>query len=293
LYTNDEASSLNWLDLENDSDKAVLDGLRVCFDNWCNENSGNARILDRKFLAQLVEEEYILNETAIQFKEKNEAEMSLEQFALNSKNEDTEKPDRMILFGKTAIKRYAPRYKKAITPKIPNPKSIKPSHASVNIAGDEPEESNEAVGFVMTLQRTDVGIGQSTPGTSRRSPEIFVPLAARDYFPDFWGWPNEFTEDSERVGKFDRLNVKMRIGGETINVNLMTWPVKHDFRLRSENLRSAGNIGDILRIEKTSEGNGFSYYVEVVPKGTSIYQDYLKLCVNKTRSSERVWGYYS
>ncbi len=31
-------------------------------------------------------------------------------------------------------------------------------------------------GFVMTLQKTDVGRGQTTAGTSARSPEIFIPL---------------------------------------------------------------------------------------------------------------------
>ena len=30
----------------------------------------------------------------------------------------------------------------------------------------------------MTLQQTDVGTGQVTEGTSRRSPEIFIPLVA-------------------------------------------------------------------------------------------------------------------
>ena len=49
--------------------------------------------------------------------------------------------------------------------------------------------------FAMTLQNTDVGKGQTTPGTSRRSPEIYIPLIARNFAPDFWGWPNKFIED--------------------------------------------------------------------------------------------------
>ncbi len=294
LYTNDEASSLNWLDLEMDSDKAILNELKADFDAWCAEDSANAIKVGQKLLIQLVDEGYVLSETAIQTEGQIEATIDGEQTVPTSSKEGTEKSGRTILFGKTAIKRSAPKYKKAVTPKTPKPKPIEPTQVPVAVTGDEAEESDEALGFVMTLQRTDVGTGQTTPGTSGRSPEIFVPLAARDYFSEFWGWPNEFTEDPERPGKFDRMNVKMRIGGETVNVNMMTWPIKHDFRLRSETLRSAGDIGDILRIEKTAaEDQGFSYYVEIVPQGTSVYQDYLKLCINKTRNSARVWGYYS
>ena len=57
--------------------------------------------------------------------------------------------------------------------------------------------------FVMTLQRTDVGVGQTTEGTSRRSPEIFIPLAARDFDPEFWGWPRRFTTDRDWPGPFE------------------------------------------------------------------------------------------
>jgi hypothetical protein len=145
----------------------------------------------------------------------------------------------------------------------------------------------------MTLQKTDVGVGQTSAGTSRRSPEIFIPLSARDQFPKFWGWRDEFTEDAGRSGKFDRTGVRMRIGAEVIQVNMMTWPIKHDFRLRSEILRSSGNIGDILRIEKVEGIEEFEYYVEVIPSGTSMHSDFLKLCTNTTRGSERLWGYYS
>jgi HKD family nuclease len=147
-------------------------------------------------------------------------------------------------------------------------------------------------GFVMTLKQTDVGTGQKTPGTSRRSPEIFIPLVARDFDPDFWGWDAQFTEDAGKPRKFDRPGVRMRMGTETIDVNMMTWPDKHDFRLRSEPLRSAGSPGDILRIERTHNERGFEYYVEVIPHGTTMYDTFLGLCTNKVRNSDRLWGYY-
>jgi hypothetical protein len=100
-------------------------------------------------------------------------------------------------------------------------------------------------------------------------------------------------EDLGRVGKFDRHGVKIRLGGEIIRVNMMTWPVKSDFRLRSEALRSAGQVGDLFRIERMRPGRDYEYYVEIIPQGTSDYDEYLAFCVNKTKGrSERVWGYY-
>jgi len=161
-----------------------------------------------------------------------------------------------------------------------------PIAEEVGFAGDGPR------GFMMTLMRTDVGVGQTTPGTSRRSPEIFIPLTARNRHPEFWGWQSRFTEDPSKPGKFDRWNVPVRIGGEVVNVNMMTWPDKHDFRLRSETLRSAGQEGDIIRIERVDEDLGFVYYVEIIPRGTSEYEAYLAMCANPTPNSEKKWGYY-
>jgi hypothetical protein len=145
--------------------------------------------------------------------------------------------------------------------------------------------------FLMTLQKTDVGFGQTTKGTSRRSPEIFIPLAARDADEDFWGWPNLFHEDPSKKGKMDRFGVKMRIGTSIVDVNMMTWPAKHDFRLRSETLRSAGNIGDILYLERSDGSSGFNYYVEIIPQGSTRHGQYLARCVNAVRNSTRKWGY--
>lgn len=147
--------------------------------------------------------------------------------------------------------------------------------------------------FLMTLQRTDVGIGQTTKGTARRSPEIFIPLAARDADAEFWGWPDLFNADPRNIGKMDRFGVKMRIGTAVVDVNMMTWPAKHDFRLRSEQLRSAGNIGDILYMERSDGKSGFTYYVEVIPEGSARHGQYLTLCINNVRNSTRKWGYIS
>lgn len=150
-----------------------------------------------------------------------------------------------------------------------------------------------ASGFLMTLQTTDVGVGQTTAGTSKRSPEIFIPLAARDMYPLFWEWPAGFSDDPGRPGKKDRNNVRIRLSGQTASANIMYWPVKHDFRIRSAQIRDAGTVGDILRVERAVSNEAeFDYYVEIIPKGTILHPIYLALCNNPVRNSMKRFGYY-
>lgn len=273
LYTNDEASAIHWMDLKDEKDIELLQELKSYFDIWCNPKSKNSKILDVGFLTSLIKNGHVLPE-AISFNE-----------GQPPKKATTTVGDKENLFSKSEVKRLAPTIKVTKSAKTPTEIESKTSVSELL--------TSSSIGFVMTLQKTDVGTGQTTIGTSRRSPEIFIPLSARDYSPEFWGWKDQFIEDSKRQGKFDRLGVKMRVGVETATVNMMTWPVKHDFRLRSEVLRSAGNIGDLLRIEKVENSKEFSYYVEIIPVGTTSYDQYLELCSNTTRNSKKTWGYYS
>ena len=144
----------------------------------------------------------------------------------------------------------------------------------------------------MTLQQTDVGVGQTTAGTSRRSPEIFIPLAARDANPSFWGWKSLFHQDPAKPGKYDRRAVRMRLGANTIEVNMMTWPDKSDFRLRNAELRDAGSLGDIMRIERSDGKAGYDYTVEMVPTGAPEYASLQAMCTQTVRNSNKRWGYY-
>jgi hypothetical protein len=84
----------------------------------------------------------------------------------------------------------------------------------------------------------------------------------------------------------------MRLGAQIAQVNMMTWPAKHDFRLRSESLRSAGNVGDILRIERAGDQEDYDYYVEMVPRGSSVHEYYSRLCTETAPHSDKRWGYY-
>ena len=84
----------------------------------------------------------------------------------------------------------------------------------------------------------------------------------------------------------------MRLGTRIINVNMMTWPDKSDFRLRSEALRSAGNINDILVLELLGEGAPAEYNVEVIIPSSQEYARYLAICNNSVKGkSLKKWGY--
>lgn len=263
LFTNYEASLRLQLDLTDAAQRVVLKSVEDVLDTWANPSKGTALPLDAALLAKLVA-------------------LGLVPVEALAAPETFEEPTSRG--ASTAGSPFAAH------PEPRAPTAPRPSRPGARLA-ESPVETRPA-GFVMTLQRTDVGVGQTTRGTSRRSPEIFIPLSARDAAPEFWGWDSSFTEDPRRPGKFDRHGVRMRIGTETVSVNMMTWPVKHDFRLRSEALRSAGNVGDIMRIEKVDRASGFEYYVEVIPEGTTQYPVYLALCTQTVRNSNKVYGYY-
>ena len=290
LYSNDEGFAIMELDPLNPDDLAVIDQYKENFGKWCDEDSETVRRVDIDFIEALKDAGYIPSEAFVPVEADEAAYGDADKGADEPEEDRGERKAPEVkarLFGQMKGRRRPPRKRIKIF-KITA--KVKPKAKPAGPLFDKPPET--CTGFVMTLMKTDVGTGQTTPGTSRRSPEIFIPLGARDFDPDFWGWNNEFTEDPDRPGKFDRVGVQMRIGGNVINVNMMTWPVKHDFRLRSEALRSAGEIGDLIKIEKIEGSTTFDYYVEIIPQGASDYDAYLSVCINKTRNSQRLWGYY-
>lgn len=276
LFTNYEASFAITLNLSKKPDKTVLKYIEESLDSWSNPAQGTAQLLTPELLDELVKNDYVPKEINAREIEERTA-----------RGESGERPARVSLF------KAVPVRKPPKEPSVTTGESEKKRTAAViGILQSVDAQPGKSTGFLMTLQKTDVGRGQITPGTSQRSPEIFIPLGARDFDPMFWGWPNAFTPDPAKRGKMDRRGVKMRIGADIVDVNMMTWPDKHDFRLRSEALRSAGNIEDILRIERADGKNGFTYYVEIIPQGTMHYEQYLFLCKNSVKNSQKKWGYY-
>ena len=84
----------------------------------------------------------------------------------------------------------------------------------------------------------------------------------------------------------------MRFGTDTINVTMMTWPAKRDFRLRSEPLRSAASVGDILHLRTADLNEPFDYHAHIIRKDSARYLEYLARCSNRVRNSRKRYGYY-
>lgn len=272
LFTNYEATLRIALDLSDDDDKAAYDSALEALARWSEPDGNLVKKLDDTLLDELVQGGYILPEKQLREEAKERRKRS------------------------TVVKEAKPRLF-GVVRVPPAPALLRPVDKATPTAAPGATQPSAVpsgrVGFVMTLTQTDVGVGQTTEGTSRRSPEVFVPLAARDFRPDFWGWLSLFIEDPTYQGKYDRTGVRIRIGGEVALVNMWNWPPKHDFRLRSESLRSAGDVGDILRLEKVEDNAAFHYYAEVIPQGTAHYAQYLALCTNAVRNSSKRWGYYA
>lgn len=271
LYTNYEGGIILNLNLQNPSERRLYQAIHDAITEWADSENGLALRLNEELLNELIRRD--LTPTEVRTRESGEERETTE---MEEREVETGLFRRLRVKSAPVIIRMRPQSERQRTRRVVLPPEI-------------PAEGNQS--FLMTLQRTDAGVGQTTAGTARRSPEIFVPLAARNANPEFWGWPDLFVGDPSRPGKYDRTGVRMRLGGDIFEVNMMTWPVKHDFRLRSEALRSAGNIGDILRVEKVDESTGFSYYVEIIPHNTSQYRYFLALCQNHTRNSQKRWGY--
>lgn len=273
LFTNYEAGALLSLDLSIERDRNLLAAYEVELDRWSDPSDGLAKLVTTQELARLIEYGYLPSEAQAW------------QVA----------QARGLAIDGTPQERRAPLFASVPVPRAPvrarQPAVRRPVRTG-SVAEPRVEIATGYSVFVMTLQRTDVGHGQTHPGKARRSPELFIPLAARDYAQDFWGWPAQFTADRANPGKMDRRGVRVRLAGQVAEVNMMTWPAKKDFRLRSELLRSAGNVGDILRLEKTEGRGGFEYYAEIIPSGTAQHDTYLQFCTEATRNSLKRWGYF-
>lgn len=279
MYTNYESTVQLKFDLSNPDDRAVVRSIDSELDQWSDTSAGTASELDASLLAQLTSAGLVLSEPVLDMDATTPP-------AISTGKTIQDLPHPPTPFVARAV-RPPPGYTK---PDAGTRQS--PANANTPIPERPVPAGISAANFVITLQTTDVGTGQTTSGTSRRSPEIFIPLAARDDRPDFWGWPNDFHDDPRIPDKKDRTGVRMRFGTDTIIVNMMTWPTKRDFRLRSEPLRSAATVGDILHLKRAEYTEPFEYYVQIIPKDSDRYSSYLVHCKSRVRNSRKTYGYY-
>ncbi len=283
LFTNYESTVRLTLDLSQPRQADILQSIECALDKWMDTQAGTAHILNLELLTHLTKLGLVPSESSFVYETRGDV------LSEESKGQDSDSEQRQSPF----VARPVPPAPKLRTTAVAGDlASSKTQIPQVRQTSDWISPESKVTHFVMILQKTDVGVGQITSGTSRRSPEIFIPLSARSAAPDFWAWPVRFTSDPNRPEKRDRRGVQMRLGTNIISVNMMTWPDKSDFRLRCEALRSAGNIGDILHLEKVDPSIGFEYFVEIIPQGTSHYPNYYAYCTKPVRNSKKRFGYY-
>lgn len=293
LFTNYEAGLHVTLDLQNENDFALFQRVEGTLREWSSPKEGLCYRLTSHLMAELVLQRHLPDEAASRAEKM--AELASRQHATVAS-----------MFNRYPVP-AAPRSS------FPDPEFAPPSSDDEAVLADTEEAETLTVEipppavnqngnhrvFLMTLQRTDVGVGQTTRGTQRRSPEIFIPLVCRDYDPEFWGWPDAFVPDADWAGttdrnghgKMDRSNVMVRFGGSIFPVSIWYNPTKKDVRIRSENIRSAGVIGDIFYLERADGTGGFTYYAEIIPQGTSRHDEYSALCTKGVRNSHKQWNY--
>ena len=274
LFTNYEAGIHARLDLEAPDQAVVLKEIEDLLDQWGDPASGTVLVLNQMILEALRDAGLAPPEAIVASRRTSGPGASTSSAAADD------------LFAARAEQR---------APAATAPAQHSDPELAVAAAGPVTGNADHLPGsrFVMTLQRTDVGVGQTSAGTSKRSPEIFVPLSARDANPEFWDWPAGFQEDPARQGKFDRRDVRVRLAGRTERVNMMTWPDKHDFRLRSAALRDAGEVGDVLKMERVAPEVGYEYYVDIIPQGSREYIKHLLYCAHVVRGrSRKRFGYF-
>lgn len=278
LFTNYEASILLKLDLVDPTHIALLAEIERTLDDWSTPVEGLCYRADAALVQKLIHEGHVPDEAHTK-----------------TIDDKTTMPLAQVADSGSPIFKWIPV---PAAPKLTVPAAAPPAGGPGAAVPPALPAVTHTV-FVMTLQRTDVGFGQTTAGTQRRSPEIFIPLIARDFDPEFWGWPDKFVADpswkgpfdGNGRGKMDRTNVIVRLGGNVFPVVLWYNPRKRDLRIRSEHVRSAGNIGDILYVERSNGTQGFSYYVDVIPQSSAKFAQHLALCTEVVRNSPKRWGY--
>ena len=272
LFVNYEAGLALSLDLNNQADGALLLSIETVLDTWSQPQQGICYLLTDVLLQQLQTSGLVRTEVQI-----NAAVVQQQAATVATPpNQDQGAVVAVPLFITVAV---------PPPPPIPTVtvETLAPATPTAPQAPVAPIQVGVSTSFVMTLQRTDVGVGQTTQGTSRRSPEVFIHLAALDENPGFWNFPDQFVADTEwnadnpqyrrnGLGKLNRDDVPMRVG-VVVGANMFFNPQKKDFRLRHEALRSSGNIGDIIWIQRVDPQNGFEYDVQVAPQGTPLFNE--------------------
>jgi hypothetical protein len=301
LFTNYEASVAASLNLAVPEDAAFLQTVEAILDEWAQPQQGVCYVLTPGFIDQLVASGLVRSEAELAAMQQTRTPAAPPQPVNTGGKQAAITPPLFIAVAVPRPPAIARMEAEPIEPEMAAEAAELPSATALPPPGIVPAQDGGVSCFVMTLQNTDVGVGQITEGTSRRSPEVFIPLAALDQHPEFWTFPDQFTADVEwntehpnrrhGLGKMDRMEVPMRIGGVQ-SVRMFFNPRKGDFRLGNEALRSEGHVGDILFVRRVDPVNGFEYDVQVAPQGSPLFDQLAPFCNTQVPHSQKHFGYF-
>lgn len=314
LYENSELGVRIKLDLNIELDAEFLKNLEQTLDLWSSHHAGTCLAVDHSLISTLKGSGDLPTEA--------EASAAIKAAKAASKPASVKLPSPFKSLGVQA----------APSPPIPSsqlqilqPTAVYAASASSpaispTVSSSTPMQALSGLTFGMTLQNTDVGVGQTTTGTSKRSPEIFIPLAALDANPSFWGWitptapdPSKYQPDTawralnsawqvsqtstgrtRPVDKLDWHHVQVALKGHAGVLDVRFWfnPKKLDIRMRENHLRSAGNVGDILLVRQAPNSSARHYDMEVISTTDPNYAVYLSKLTRKVTNSKKLFGYF-
>jgi HKD family nuclease len=274
LFTNYEANIGLEFDLKVPSDRVAYDSILAAFRNAIDPATGNAIPLNSATLDDLTRANKIPSET-------RRASVRL-----------SDRHGEVPLFPRTPVP-PAPPVDPDLIGLIPK---FKPS-------GDLESDQRSVAQFrpwsqfVMTLGERDT---RQQAGYSR---DVYIPLAARNFNRQFWGWPNKFKPGSAKtVGTYLERRITMLIrpvtGGAQVaeNVRLYYYEDKREFRLNCGRLVTGARAGDLLIIQKSLgsavfEGRAFEFEATVLPTNHPKYASFVKECNHQIGTSAKRWGY--
>jgi len=277
LYTNYEVNLGLEFDLTVAADQAMYGSILAIFLNAIDVTAGNAKRLDATMLDKLVRARKLGDET---------------RPTISRRHPRRPAASEILLFPRTSVL-PAPRVDPGLAALIPR----------VRLTGDA-EVDQEAMTalqpsetFVMILGQRDT---RQIVGYSR---DVYIPLAARDFHPQFWGWPAQFKVGSDTtVGKYQERRIDMLVRPATgpvqvvENVRLYYYDIKDEFRLNCSRLIAGACSGDLLVVQKPPvgtvfEGRTYEFEAAVIPSRHPAYEAFVKECRSQVSGSPKRWGY--
>jgi hypothetical protein len=143
--------------------------------------------------------------------------------------------------------------------------------------------------FLMTLQKTDITRGG-------RSPDVWIPLEARDQNTGFWQWPARYNRVQRPNGTYEecyfRVNINTPGGAFVEDVRFYHYHEKSEFRINTDKIRSQAGVGDLLQIDRVESGTGYEYEFTIIPQSNPAYAQLLALCRKvRTANSQKHYAY--